>query len=516
MSRMTRTDPRLAHGSLPVLIWTAGPDGAIDYRNERWTAFTGGPPGAMLGWTWLDRLHPDDRDRVEAEYKGAVAGRTPVRLECRLLHQDGEYRWMLVTGEACHLEGGEFLGYSGTATDVTDRRALEQRLSQLGRPADITQLAGGIAHEFNNLLTGVLGHVDLLLDEASLSPEAREDLARIRQAADRAAILSRHLVAFSRRPQLAPKSLDLNRLISEMKNAILQVVGSAIEVAYELEEDLELVLADPSQLEQTLIQLGLHGRASMPGGGKLRLRTGRAQVDELVPAGRAELRPGSYVTLEVSHSGPGLGAEALARMFDRPAGGGAEESVDLSSVVSIVRQSGGHVVAESPPGGGTALTLYIPSLPRTIELGEAVELGAFGGTETILLVEDDPHVRDVGRRILERAGYVVLAMGDAEAAIAAADRHPGHIHLLVTDVLLPRVSGRELAARLAIHRPAIKVLYVSGTSDVAIARHRMLEPGIEFLEKPFTLIGLLRKVRQILGVNLPAEDASPWTQRSLV
>jgi DNA-binding NtrC family response regulator len=158
----------------------------------------------------------------------------------------------------------------------------------------------------------------------------------------------------------------------------------------------------------------------------------------------------------------------------------------------------------------------MPSLPGTVQIAEGAQLGAFGGTETILLVEDDHQVRDVGRRSLERAGYLVLATGDAEAAIAAADRHPGHIHLLVTDVLLPRVSGRELAARLAIHRPAIKVLFVSGTSDGAIARHRMLEPGTEFLEKPFPLVALLRKVRQILGVDHSAEDATPWMQRSLV
>jgi PAS domain S-box-containing protein len=513
---MTRTDPRLADGNLPVLIWTAGPDEGWDYLNERWTDFTGRPPAEMLGRAWLDRVHPDDRDQAAAEYTGAVAGRRPVLLEFRLLHQDGGYRWVLVTGEACHLAGGEFLGYSGCATDVTDRRALEQRLSQLGRAAEIAQLAGGIAHEFNNLLTGILGHVDLLLDETTLSPEAREDLAQIRQAADRAAILSRHLVAFSRRPHLAPRSLDLNQLISEMRSAIRQVVGSAIEVSYELEDGLEPVLADPSQLEQTLIQLGLHGRASMPGGGKLRLRTGRAQVEELLATGRAGPRPGSYVTLEISHSGPGLSAETLAHVFDRPGGGAGDDAVDLSSVAGIVRQSGGHVAAETVPGGGTTLTLYVPSLPGTAQIAKGAQPGPFGGTETILLVEDDPQVRDVGRRILERAGYIVLATGDAEAAIAAADRHPGHIHLLVTDVLLPRVSGRELAARLAIHRPAIKVLFVSGTSDGAIARHRMLEPGTEFLEKPFPLVALLRKVRQILGVDHSAEDATPWMQRSLV
>jgi CheY-like chemotaxis protein len=204
-------------------------------------------------------------------------------------------------------------------------------------------------------------------------------------------------------------------------------------------------------------------------------------------------------------------------VFDPPAGGApGGQDVDLSSVAGIARQSGGHVLVESVPGAGTTFTLYIPRLHGAAESPVVSETVLPDGGETILLVEDDPQVREVGRRALERAGYIVLAVGDTEAAIAAADRHAGHIHLLVTDVVLPRVSGRELAARLAIHRPAIKVLYVSGTSDGAIARHQMLAPGIEFLEKPFSLDRLLRKVRQVLGADLSPEDATLWTQRSLV
>jgi two-component system, cell cycle sensor histidine kinase and response regulator CckA len=513
---MTSTDPRLAHGSLPVLIWTAGVEGTCDYLNERWSAFTGLSVADLLGWAWLERVHPDDRERLLAEYRGALTARGPVRLEFRMLHRDGAYHWFLGTGEPCYAASGQFLGYSGCTTDVTDRRALEQRLAELGRTAEIAQLARGIAHDFNNVLTGILGHVALLQDDSALAPEAREDLAQIRQAVDRAATLSRQLLGFSRRPHLAPRSLDLNQLIAGLLSAIRQVVGSAVEVGYELEDGLEPVLADTGQLEQILIQLGAHGRAAMPGGGKFHLRTGRAQVDDALAASQPGLRPGSYVTLEVSHTGPGLGSEALARVFDPPAGGASGGDVDLSSVAGIARQSGGHVAVVSVPGEGTTFTLYLPRLEGAAESPVVSETALPEGSETILLVEDDPQVREVGRRALERAGYIVLAAGDTEAAIATADRHAGHIHLLVTDVVLPRVSGRELAARLAIHRPAIKVLYVSGTSDGAIARHQMLEPGIEFLEKPFSLDRLLRKVRQVLGADLSAEDATPWTQRSLV
>jgi two-component system, cell cycle sensor histidine kinase and response regulator CckA len=502
---MTLTDPRLAHHVLPVLLWTAGPDGACDYLNERWSEYTGSPVAGMLGWKWLERVHAEDRDRVVAEYTEAVTARAPVRLEFRMLHRDGEYRWFLGIGEPCYGPKGKFLGYSGCTADVTDRRALERRLAELGRAGEIAQLAGGIAHDFNNLLTGILGHVALLLDETSLAQEARDDLAQIRHAADRAATLSRHLLAFSRRPQLAPRSIDLSQVVSITISAIRQVVGSAIEVSQELESGLEPVLADPAQLEQVLLQLGAHARDSMPGGGQLRLKTGRAQVDEALAASRPGLRPGDYVTLEVFHTGPRQGSGEQHPLD--PAG--------LSAIAGIARQSGGHIEVQAEPTGATTLTLYIPRLPSVLEdAGES--LAGHEGSETVLLVEDDPLVLDVGRRALERAGYAVLAAGDTETAIAAADRHPGHIHLLITDVVLPRANGRELAARLAIHRPAIKVLYVSGTSDGVIARHRMLEPGIEFLEKPFALDSLLRKVRQILGVDFPAEDSTPWAQRSLV
>jgi PAS domain S-box-containing protein len=508
---MTLTDPRLAHGTLPVLIWTAGPDGACDYVNQRWAEFTGRPLSEMLGWGWTEFLHPEDREAFQAEYAAGIATRGPLRLEFRMLHQDGEYRWLFGLGVPCYSAGGEFVGYSGCTTDVTDRRALEQRLEHLERAGEIAQLAGGIAHDFNNLITGILGHVGLLLDESSLSPEAREDLAQIRHAADRAATLSRHLLAFSRRPHPAPRSLDVNQLVSGTITALRHVVGPAVEVSQALEDGLEPALADPSHLELILLQLAARARTAMPGGGRLLLRTGRRDVDDELAASHPGLRPGSYVTLEVGYEGTSPDPAALARVFDAPAGW---QAGDISALPALVRQSGGHLAVEGAPSGETRFTLFIPRLEA--RQGERRRPMEHEGDETILLVEDDAQVRDVARRVLERAGYLVLPAGDAEAAIAAADRHGGHIHLLVTDVVLPKVSGRELAARLAIHRPAIKVLYVSGSRDGAVARHRMLEPGIEFLEKPFAIDHLLRKVRHVLGGNPTIDSPSPWTQRSLV
>jgi two-component system, cell cycle sensor histidine kinase and response regulator CckA len=502
---MTLSDPRLGHDALPVLLWTSGPDGACDYLNDRWTEFTGRPVSEMLGWRWTECLHSDDRGAFQAEYAAAVASRGPIRHEFRMLHQDGEYRWLLALGEPIRASGGEFLGYGGCTIDVTDRRALDERLAELGRAGEIAQLAGGIAHDFNNLLTGILGHVGLLLDEGSLPPEAREALAQIRQAADRAAHLSRHLLAFSRRPAPAPQAIDPNELVSGTLSAIRQTVGTAIQVDQVLADGLEPALADPSHIEQILLQLATRAREVLTRGGTFRLHTGRAQV----AAKHATLRPGTYVTLQVRISGPDLDAARLGQTFEATAD---RAQGDRTSWPGVVRQSGSALTVESSPDEGTTFTLYIPRFdpPRTAEAGTE----EFAGDETILLAEDDAQVREVARRALERAGYQVLPVSDAEAAVAAADRHPGHIHLLITDMALTRMSGRELAARLAIHRPAIKVLYVSGSSDGAIARHRMLEPGIEFLEKPFSLDRFLRKVRQVLGA--PSEESTKWAPRTLV
>jgi CheY-like chemotaxis protein len=233
-------------------------------------------------------------------------------------------------------------------------------------------------------------------------------------------------------------------------------------------------------------------------------------VDERLAGEHPALRPGAYVTLQIGFKGPEFDSAALVQVFEET---GDRAVGERSSLPGIVRQSGGYLTVDSSSDAGTVFSVYIPRFHPP--LGPEAPVEEFAGDETILLAEDDQHVREVARRSLNRAGYLVLPVSDAEAAVAAADRHPGHIHLLITDVVLPRVSGRELAARLAIHRPAIKVLYVSGTSDGAIARHRMLEPGIEFLEKPFSLERLLRKVRQVLG-TLPSEDQSTWAPRSLV
>ncbi|MBA3498252.1 MAG: response regulator [Gemmatimonadales bacterium] len=384
-----------------------------------------------------------------------------------------------------------------------DRHRLDPRLVRAERARAIGQLAGGIAHDFNNLLTGIIGHVALLQEEPGLSEVGREDLAQIHRSADRAAGLTRQLLAYSRRQVLAPRVLDLNQLVAGCLSTLRRLMGERVQVVSMPAPRLDPVVADPNQLEHVLTQLCANARESMPDGGTLEIATRQERIDTVAAARLHGLRSGTYVLMEVRDTGRGMDGPTLERIFEpfystkAPSAGAG---LGLASVYGIVKQSSGHIEAVSAPGQGATFTIYLPRHEGSGPVGAAErprEPG--GGTETILLVEDEAQVRELARRVLQRAGYTVLAAPDGEAATAIADRHPGHIHLLITDMLLPHLGGRELAARLGIHRPAIKVIYVSGTSDSSIARLRLVQPGMEFLEKPFSLDRLLRTVRQALG-----------------
>jgi two-component system cell cycle sensor histidine kinase/response regulator CckA len=302
---------------------------------------------------------------------------------------------------------------------------------------------------------------------------------------------------------LAPRVLDLNQLVTGCLSRLRRIAGERVQVVASLTPHLDQIVADPTQLEQVLIQLTAHARESMPNGGTFELSTRQERLADAEATRISAPRSGVYVMLQARDTGRGMGAAELARVFEPFAdGGSAPESagLGLASVYGIVKQSGGQIDVASEPSRGTSFTLSFPRHEGSAPVGVPVDLRSpAGGSETVLLVEDEEQVRELARRVLERAGYSVLTARDAETATALADRHAGHIHLLVTDMLLPRLSGRELAARLSIHRPAIKVLYISGTSEGSVARLRMLEPGTEFLEKPFSLDRLLRTVRQALG-----------------
>ena len=477
------TAVRLTYDAIPVMIWTVTADGTCDYVNARWLEFTGRSLGSELGRGWTDLIHPDDRDAYLEQFARAVARREPLRLEYRVRRNDGQYRWLLDIAVPNFAPGGEFRGLIGCSTDVTDRRQLEQRVVRAERVQAIGQLAGGIAHDFNNLLTGILGHASLLQEESGLSALGREDLSQIERSADRAATLTRQLLAMSRRQVLSPRVLDLNQLVAGCLSTLRRLVERA--GADRVDPDAAprshrgrpqpaRAGADPALQRRPGGDAGRrHGRDQHPAGA-----AGRGGAARL----SASLRPATYVVLQVRDNGRGMDGPALERIFEpfsAAPGAGESAGLGLAPVYGIVKQSGGHIEVASEPGLGTTFTIYFPRHEGS---------GPVGGGGPARAGRAAPRPSSWWRTRSRCAtwpgacssgsGYTVLAAADAESATAIADRRGGHIHLLVTDMALPHLSGRELAARLSIHRPAIKVLYISGTNDASIARLRLLEPGM--------------------------------------
>ena len=389
------------------------------------------------------------------------------------------------------------------ARDVTAQRHLEDQLRQSQKMEAVGQLAGGIAHDFNNLLTAILGSTQLLLQATPPGDVRREDVEEIRNAGLRAAELTRQLLAFSRRQVLAPKVLELNAVVANMDKMLRRLIGDDVELATALHAEAGAVNADPGQLEQVLLNLVVNARDAMPGGGRVLIETTRLLLrDELVER-RHRLPPGDYVCLAVTDSGLGMDEATQAHLFEpffttKEVGKGT--GLGLATVYGIVKQSGGYIWVYSEPGRGTTVKVYLPRVPGAAEqpLPAPEPPPLRGGHETVLLVEDAAPVRTLARRSLEACGYRVLDAADGRSAIELSARHAGEIAVLVTDVVMPGMSGRELAERLAPARPAMKVLYTSGYTDDAMVRQGVLNAGVAFLQKPFVPDSLARKVREVL------------------
>lgn len=456
---------------------TVEQDGTIVEANDAFLATVGyGREDLAAGRVrWRDLTPPEyaDLDARALDDMRRHGGYAPVEKE--LLRKDGS-RVAVLAGAAALSRAP--LTSVAFVLDLTERKALEARARRAQRMESIIRLAGGIAHDFNNQLTAILGSAELLLENRTLDTEGRTDAEQIRKAANRAAQLAQQLLGFSRRRASQPRILDLNAVLEEMRTILRHLVGERIEVVVRLDPAGAPALADLAQLEQTIVDAVLHARDRMPDGGRLILATRSVRVAGA--AGPPGLPPGRYTALTVSDSGPPLGAAAADPLFEP-------------------RQSAAFAEVRNEPEGGAALTLYLPAVePAAGSAGPAPAADEPAGGETILLVEDDEQVRRLARRVLERAGFAVVEAGDAETALQRANRHPGTIHLLVVDMVLPGLSGREFAAQLAIHRPAVKVLYISGTADEAIGRHQVLAPGTEFLQKPFAIDQLVRRVRKVL------------------
>ncbi|GIW72909.1 MAG: hypothetical protein KatS3mg102_2451 [Planctomycetota bacterium] len=364
--------------------------------------------------------------------------------------------------------------------------------------------SAGSRTSLNHGLTAILGHLELLRAGLAAGTQAARDADAIRQAAERAADLTRQLLAFSRQQPRRPRVLDLNQVVREFESMLRRLIGEDVEVACLLAEPLGRVEADRSQLEQVLMNLAVNARDAMPEGGKLTIETANVELDETYTRRHSGVTPGAYVMLAVSDTGIGMDAETRARIFEpffttKEPGRGT--GLGLATAYGIVRQSKGHIWVYSEPGRGSTFKVYLPRVEAPLSTGyepETAPAPPGGGTETLLLVEDDPGVRRLLERVLAEHGYRVLVASDGAQALAAAERHPETIHLLVTDVVLPGMSGPELAQALLARRPGLRTLYLSGYPGRAVVRHEVLPEGASFLSKPFRPADVLRRVREVL------------------
>ena len=499
--------------SLPVGVWVLGPGGRVVFGNQAGRAIWGEAGPAPRGTPDLRGLTADTGAGVAPEEwhaARALAGETTINQLLRLPAPDGAERTILHSAVPIRGAGDEVVGAIVVHQDISERQAAEEalrrsevQLRQAQKMEAVGQLAGGIAHDFNNLLTGILSYCDLILQEAGQGEPIRADVEQIRQAGLRAASLTRQLLAFSRRQVLQPRVLSLNSTVAELDGMLCRLLGAEVLLETEFDPALWHVLADPGQIEQVLMNLAVNARDAMPAGGRLRIGTANRRVTaaEDRPVG---LRPGAYVTIVVADTGVGMDPDTMARIFEpffttKEPGKGT--GLGLSTVYGIVQQSGGTVSVESAPGQGSTFTVYLPRYEGSgVALPARPDRRALpGGRETLLLVEDEAAVRSSARRLLERYGYTVLeARHGGDALRIVEEGIAGAVDLVLTDLVMPEMGGRELVERLRTRRPSLKVLFMSGYTEKAITDDGVMPPHTGFVEKPFTVEQLLRRLRELL------------------
>jgi two-component system, cell cycle sensor histidine kinase and response regulator CckA len=449
-------------------------------------------------------IHPEDLDLCCESAKILVESKQPVHVEFRIFAPGGDVRWLSATGSVTLDVSGKAVRFQGLAQDITVRHELEEQLRRGQKMEALGQLAGGVAHDFNNLLTVIRGHAELLHSEVPPGTSVMRNATAIEKATDRAAAITRQLLAFGRKQVLQPRELDLTVVVPEISDMLRKLIGANIDLQIHLAAESLWVKADEGQIEQVVVNLIVNARDAMPDGGTVTVETSRVNVGQDLVKWKATLPEGNYVRLAVRDTGMGMDAATQARIFDpffttKAAGKGT--GLGLSTVYGIVRQSGGWISVESEPGKGASFEVYlreVPAPPAPQRKEPAARRGAHG-TETILLADDEAGIREMTVEYLSGKGYTVLAAEHGKRAIEIAQAHEGPIHVLVTDAMMPGIDGVTLARRVCEIRPGIKVLYVSGYSGGTSVLQAVIERGEAFLQKPFMLDGLARKVRELLG-----------------
>jgi PAS domain S-box-containing protein len=456
--------------------------------------------------SFLSYVHPEDRTSVEVGVRQAIRRGQMVEVEFRIASEGGEHRWVAAQGQAYRDARGHTVRMLGVIQDVTERKRLESQFLQAQKMEGIGRLAGGVAHDFNNLLTAILGYVEMASHKLSRDNPAHDYFSSIRHAADRGASLTKQLLAFARRQITEPRVVDLNMLVTQMQDLLRRVIGEDIELRILLARDLGSVRLDPAQFEQVVMNLVINARDAMPQGGALTIESRNIDFDEHAARMHQGLVPGHYIMLAVSDTGLGMTEDVSRHLFEpffttKPPGKGT--GLGLATCYGIVKQNGGHIWVYSEYGRGSTFKIFLPRTAETVTEDSPVDEteDALSGSATVLLVEDEPLVRAVSVESLEMLGYFVLQASNGEEALEIARNYPGTIHIVVSDVVMPVMGGPALIQRLRLERPNVKVLFVSGYTDDAIVRQGVLEPGVEFLQKPFPLVALARRVREILGTR---------------
>jgi len=501
----------------PLAIIIYAPDLIINRWNKAAAAQFGLSTNQAIGQSVL-AIIPDERLEESAGLRGRLAaGEVITNVETQRKRSDGSILDVQVSECALHSANGDLTGFVAIVSDETERKALEAQYRQAQKMEAVGQLAGGVAHDFNNLLTVIISYSQMLLGEMDEGSTSHADVHEIKRAAERAALLTKQLLAFSRQQVLRPQILDLNLVIGDLEQMLRRLLREDIRIVFTLDAELGSVAADPGQVEQIVMNLVVNARDAMETGGRLAIETANVvfETPYQLRAGEPALEAGAYVMIAVSDNGVGMTAEVQAHVFEpffttkRLHEG---TGLGLSTVYGIVKQSGGHLAMYSEPGHGTIFKIYLPRVDTPVQ-AQAIDDVAIGfaqrGGETVLIVEDDDALRIVARRALEQCGYAVLEAPDGQAAMNICAQHEGTLHLVVTDMVMPEMSGAELAERIAMSFPDVKVLLMSGYTRDEAARRGIASERYSFLEKPFTPTKLAARVRELLD---GAKNRAPGLQ----
>ncbi len=522
-----RSQPTPYEGIVDLLdeaVFRTDDSGKWTFLSNAWTTVTGFPVAASIGRCLADIVHSTDAqlyaDTIGPLLRGsAISAHEHIRVVTAL----GAVRWLVLRVRSERDTNGDVLGLCGTLYDITERKAegvrREEALRASQKMEAIGRLAGGISHDFNNLLTVILSYAQLIEEAVSADGSVSADVAELRRASERAGELTRQLLAYSRQQLLKPTTLDLDKIVADMATMLRRVIGEDIALTLVPGARAATVRADAGQIEQVIVNLAVNARDAMSGGGTLTIATTSAELDDSVgDLWGVRVVPGPYVVLSVTDTGQGMDKETQRRIFEpffttKDLGRGT--GLGLATVYGIVKQSGGYIWAESEPDRGTTFRVYLPQIgPGTMDPVAAPRRFTLAhGTETILIVEDEHTVRALARRVLERAGYTVLDAGTAAQGFAVMSTYGSSIDLLLTDIIMPGATGRDLAQLVTTSNPTVKVLYMSGYDDGELAARLQglggaLAPDIALLEKPFTPEGLTRRVREVLDNKDDAEAAS--------